>query len=211
MLEFIRDAYHIVTDVQGIIQWGGTLMVCTIVFVETGLFVGFFLPGDSLLVTAGIFAAMGHLNLAWLLIAASLCAIAGDQVGYWIGRRAGAALYRREDSFFFRRQHLQRAHDFYEKYGGKTIVLARFVPIVRTFAPPVAGAAEMNYRRFVTYNVLGGILWVWSMLLTGYSLSSMIPNVERHVHLVIVIVVVLSILPAVIEVLRNKGRKQTSP
>ena len=155
MLEFLRDAYHLLTDVQGLIQWGGTLMVCTIVFVETGLFVGFFLPGDSLLVSAGIFAAMGHLSLPWLLVAASACAVAGDQVGYWIGRRAGQALYRREDSFFFRKQHLQRAHDFYEKYGGKTIVLARFVPIVRTFAPAVAGAANMNYRRFVTYQCGG--------------------------------------------------------
>jgi membrane-associated protein len=211
MLEFLRDTYHLITDVQGLIQWGGTLMVCTIVFVETGLFVGFFLPGDSLLVSAGIFAAMGHLSLPWLLVAASACAVAGDQVGYWIGRRAGQALYRREDSFFFRKQHLQRAHDFYEKYGGKTIVLARFVPIVRTFAPAVAGAANMNYRRFVTFNVMGGILWVWSMLLTGYFLSSMIPNIDQHIELVIVIVVFLSLLPAVIEVLRNRRSKAVAP
>jgi membrane-associated protein len=108
-------------------------------------------------------------------------------------------------------QHLQRAHDFYEKYGGKTIVLARFVPIVRTFAPAVAGAANMNYRRFVTYNVAGGILWVWSMLLIGYSLSSVIPNIDQHIELVIVIVVFLSILPAVIEVLRNRRSKAAAP
>jgi membrane-associated protein len=211
MLEFLRDTYHLLTDVQGLIQWGGPLMVCAIVFVETGLFVGFFLPGDSLLVSAGIFAAMGHLSLPWLLVAASACAVAGDQVGYWIGRRAGQALYRREDSFFFRKQHLQRAHDFYEKYGGKTIVLARFVPIVRTFAPAVAGAANMNYRRFVTFNVVGGILWVWSMLLTGYFLSSVIPNIDQHIELVIVIVVFLSLLPAVIEVLRNRRSKAAAP
>ncbi len=211
MLEFIRDAYHVLTDVQGIIQWGGTLMVCTIVFVETGLFVGFFLPGDSLLVTAGIFASMGHLNLMVLLFLGSLCAITGDQVGYWIGRSAGQALYQREDSFFFRRKHLQRAHEFYEKYGAKTIVLARFVPIVRTFAPAVAGAASMNYRRFVKYNVVGGILWVWGMLLTGYFLSSTIPNIDRHIHLVIVIVVILSILPAVFEVLRGRSRNRATP
>jgi membrane-associated protein len=211
MLEFLRDAYHILTDVQGLIQWGGTLMVCAIVFAETGLFVGFFLPGDSLLVTAGIFAAMRLLSLPWLLVGASVCAIVGDQVGYWIGRRAGQALYRRENSFFFRKQHLQRAHDFYEKYGGKTIVLARFVPLVRTFAPAVAGAANMNYRRFVSYNVVGGVLWVWSMLLTGYFLSSVIPNVDKNIELVIVIVVVLSILPAVIEVLRNRRSKADAP
>ncbi|MBP1594959.1 MAG: dedA [Acidobacteria bacterium] len=207
MLDFISSLYHTVTDVQGLIQWGGMLMVCSVVFVETGLFFGFFLPGDSLLVTAGIFAAMGDLNLSLLLPLVSLCAIAGDQVGYWIGRRAGQALYRREDSFLFRRQHLQRAHDFYEKYGGKTIVLARFVPIVRTFAPAVAGAASMHYRRFVTYNVVGGVLWVWSMLLTGYFLSAAIPNIDRHIHLVIAIVVFLSILPGLIELLRSRRRK----
>jgi membrane-associated protein len=211
MLEFFRDAYHLLTDVQGLIQWGGTLMVCTIVFVETGLFFGFFLPGDSLLVSAGIFAAMGHLSLPWLLVAASACAVAGDQVGYWIGRRAGQALYRRENSFFFRKQHLQRAHDFYEKYGGKTIVLARFVPIVRTFAPAVAGAANMNYRRFVTYNVAGGVGWVWSMLLIGYFLSSVIPDVDKHIELVIVVIVFLSILPAVVEVLRSRRTKAAAP
>jgi len=207
MLDFISSLYHTVTDVQGLIQWGGMLMVCSVVFVETGLFFGFFLPGDSLLVTAGIFAAMGDLNLSLRLTLVSLCAIAGDQVGYWIGRRAGQALYRREDSFLFRRQHLQRAHDFYEKYGGKTIVLARFVPIVRTFAPAVAGAASMRYRRFVTYNVVGGVLWVWSMLLTGYFLSAAIPNIDRHIHLVIAIVVFLSILPGLIELLRSRRRK----
>jgi membrane-associated protein len=207
MLDFIRSAWHFLTDVQGIVQLGGTFMICAIVFVETGLFVGFFLPGDSLLVTAGVFAAMGHLNIGWLLVLASLCAVAGDQVGYWIGQRAGQALYRREDSFFFRRQHLQRARDFYEKYGAKTIVLARFVPIVRTFAPPVAGAARMNYRRFFTFNVLGGILWVWSMLLTGYLLSSAIPNVDKHIHIVIAVVVLVSILPGVVEVLRSRRRK----
>jgi len=211
MLQLLRDAYHLVTDVQGLIQWGGTLMVCGIVFVETGLFVGFFLPGDSLLVTAGVFASMGHLNLGMLLGFGSLCAIAGDQVGYWIGRRAGQALYRREDSFLFRRKHLQRAHDFYEKYGGKTIVLARFVPIVRTFAPAVAGAASMNYRRFVGYNVVGGILWVWSMLLVGYSLSSAVPGIDRHIHLVILLVVLISILPGLVEVWRAWHRKRTAP
>jgi membrane-associated protein len=149
----------------------------------------------------------GHLDIGWLLVLASLCAIAGDQLGYWIGQRAGQTLYGREDSFFFRKQHLQRAHDFYDKYGAKTIVLARFVPIVRTFAPPVAGAARMNYRRFFTFNVLGGILWVWSMLLTGYMLKSVIPNVENHIHIVIAIVVFVSILPGIVEVLRGRHRK----
>jgi membrane-associated protein len=204
MLDLIKSAYHFLTDVQGLIQWGGTLLVCTIVFTETGLFVGFFLPGDSLLVTAGIFAAAGHLNLATLLGFGSICAVAGDQVGYIIGRKAGAALYRREDSFLFRKSHLERAHDFYEKYGGKTILLARFIPIIRTFAPPVAGAASMNYRRFVSYNVFGGILWVCSMVLLGYWLGSAIPDVDKHIHLVIIVVVFISILPPIVEAVRHR-------
>jgi membrane-associated protein len=207
-MESLKDAFHFLTDVQGLIQWGGTFLVCVIVFVETGLFVGFFLPGDSLLVSAGIFSAAGHLDIFSLLILTSICAVAGDQVGYLIGRKAGEALYRREDSFFFRKKHLERAHQFYEKYGGKTIVLARFVPIVRTFAPAVAGAAAMNYRRFVSYNVIGGILWVWSMVLIGYSLGSAVPDIERHIHIIIVVVVILSVLPAVFEVLRNRSRKR---
>jgi membrane-associated protein len=206
MIEFLKDAYRLVTDVQGIIQWGGTLLVCAIIFAETGLFIGFFLPGDSLLVTAGIFAAAGHLRLFSLLVLASMCATAGNQLNYFVGRRTGEALYRRESSFFFRRQHLARAHDFYEKYGGKTIVIARFVPIVRTFAPAVAGAAKMNYRRFAFYDVFGGLLWVWSMVLIGYFLGSAIPGVSEHIETVIVIVVALSIMPGVIEWLRHRRK-----
>ena len=189
MIEFLKDAFHFIYDVEGLIRWGGTFLICSIVFVETGLFVGFFLPGDSLLVSAGIFAAAGHLKLWWLLLLVSLCAIVGDQVGYLIGRKAGHALYRREDSLIFRKRHLERAHEFYEKYGAKTIVIARFVPIIRTFAPAVAGAANMNYRSFVTYNVLGGILWVWSMLLGGFWLGSLVPDINRHIHVVIAVVV----------------------
>ncbi|MBP1610173.1 MAG: putative rane protein [Acidobacteria bacterium] len=206
MIEFLKDAYHLVTDVQGIIQWGGTLLVCAIIFAETGLFFGFFLPGDSLLVTAGVFAATGHLNLFLLLSVVSLCAVAGDQVGYLIGHSAGDALYRKDDSFFFRKKHLARAHEFYEKYGGKTIVLARFVPIIRTFAPAVAGAAKMDYRRFVFFNVFGGVLWVWSMVLIGYFLGSAIPGVSEHIETVIIIVVALSLMPGVIEWLRHRGK-----
>jgi len=189
------------------IRWGGTALVCLIVFVETGLFVGFFLPGDSLLVSAGIFAAAGHLDVAALLTLVSLCAIAGDQLGYLIGHRAGEALYRRDDSFLFRKKHLQRAHDFYEKYGGKTVILARYVPIVRTFAPAVAGAASMRYRRYLSYSVIGGPLWVWSMVLTGYFLGTAIPDVNQHIHLVIIVVVFLSFLPALFEVLRHRRRR----
>ncbi len=211
MIDFLTNAYHFLSDVRGLIEWGGVLLVCIIIFIETGLFVGFFLPGDSLLVTAGVLAAGGFLDLASLLILVSLCAITGDQVGYWIGRRAGQALYQRKESFFFRKKHLERAHDFYERYGGKTIVLARFVPIIRTFSAPVAGAARMNYRRFFFIDIFGGLLWVWSMVLIGYTVGSAIPNVDRHIHIVILIVVLLSILPGIIGVLKHRGQKVHTP
>jgi membrane-associated protein len=204
MFELAKDFYHLISDVPGLIQWGGMFLVCAIVFVETGLFVGFFLPGDSLLVTAGIFAAAGHLKIGWILGLATLCAIAGDQLGYWIGRKAGQALYKREDSLLFKRRHLERAHEFYGKYGGKTVVLARFVPIVRTFSSPVAGAAQMNYPRFVTYDICGGFLWVWSMTLIGFFLGSSIANVDKNIHIVVAIVVFFSILPIIIGTLRQR-------
>jgi membrane-associated protein len=175
------------------------------IFVETGLFVGFFLPGDSLLVTAGIFAAGGFLSLKWLLGPGILCAIIGDQLGYWIGRSAGAALYKRENSFFFHRSHLQRAHDFYERYGGRAVIFARFVPIVRTFCPPVAGAAQMPYSRYLAYDIFGGIFWVGTMILGGYFLGRSVPNISQRIHYVIVVVVFLSLLPAIIGFLRARG------
>ncbi len=202
MLEFIRHLLHTLYDVEGLIRWGGTFLVCFIVFIETGFFVGFFLPGDSLLVTAGVFAGAGHLPIGTLLTLVTLCAITGDQLGYWIGRSAGNALYRREDSFFFRRSHLRRAHDFYEKYGGKTVILARFVPIIRTFCPPVAGAAQMSYTRYLTYDIFGGVFWVGSMILGGYLLGRSVPNINQRIHWVILVVVFLSILPAIIGALR---------
>jgi len=211
MIEFIRELLHTIYDVQGIIQWGGTFLVCAIVFVETGLFVGFFLPGDSLLVTAGVFAATGDLDLATLLVLATLCAVGGDQLGYWIGRQAGQALYRREDSFFFRRRHLERARQFYEAHGGKTIVFARFIPILRTFCPVVAGAADMRYASFVTYNIAGGCAWVFGMTLTGYFLASLVPNISQRIHWVIAVVIFLSFLPPIIGVLRARSRRAGKP
>ncbi len=204
MFDAIQQLLHSVYDVEALIQWGGVLLVCLIVFVETGLFVGFFLPGDSLLVTAGVFAATGNLNLTVLLVLASACAIIGDQVGYWIGRKAGHALYQREDSVFFKRRHLERTHKFYEAYGGKTIVFARFVPIARTFCPTVAGAAGMRYSHFVTYNIVGGLGWVGSMVLGGYLLGRSVPNIGERIHWVIAVVIFLSLLPPIIVALRAR-------
>ena len=191
-MEWLRQ----LLDVRGIIQWGGIAGITSIIFVETGLFVGFFLPGDSLLVTAGILSAAGLIDIRLLIPCACAAAVIGDQTGYFIGRNAGQALTQRYARL---RTHLERAHAFYEKYGSKTIVIARFVPIVRTFVPAVAGAAEMNYRKFVTYNILGGLLWVLSTTLLGFLFGRTIPNIEQNLHLVIVIVVFLSMLPAVFE------------
>jgi len=196
MIELFRNILAHLSDVRGMIEWGGTAMVCAIIFVETGMFVGFFLPGDSLLVTAGVFAGAGQLKLALLLTLVTLCAIAGDQIGYFIGRKAGASLYRREDSRFFKRRHLESAHEFYEKYGGKTIIMARFVPIIRTFCPPVAGAAKMNYIRYLIYDIVGGICWVWGMTLLGYTLGRTVPNIDKRIHYIIAAVIVLSLMPA---------------
>ena len=203
-METLRQLFHTVSDVEGLVRAGGLAVVCGIVFTETGMFFGFFLPGDSLLVTAGILAAAGHLSLGALLGLVTLCAILGDQVNYFVGRQAGQALYRREDSLVFKRKHLERAHTFYEKYGVKTIIIARFVPIVRTFCPAVAGAAAMNYRRYLTFDIVGGVLWVFSTVLGGYFLGRSVPNVNQNLHIVIAVVVFLSLLPAVVELLRQR-------
>lgn len=196
MIDALRHLLEQLYDVRGLIEWGGTVLVCLIVFVETGMFVGFFLPGDSLLVTAGVFAGAGHLKLASLLSLVTLCAIAGDQLGYFIGHKAGQGLYSRPDSRFFKRKYLEEAHEFYEHYGGKTVIMARFLPIIRTFCPPVAGAARMSYRRYLTYDILGGFLWVWGMVLVGYTLGRTVPNVDKKIHYIIAGVIVVSFLPA---------------
>lgn len=211
MILTIQQLLHFLFNVQGLIEWGGTLLVCTIVFVETGFFVGFFLPGDSLLVTAGVLAASGHLQISKLLLFVPLCAIVGDQIGYWIGRKAGQTLYRRKDSLVFRKKHLEHAHAFYEKYGGKTVILARFVPIVRTFCPPVAGAAGMPYGRYFAYDVVGGLLWGGGMILGGYFLGRQIPNISQNIHYLIAAVIFLSLLPPIIGVLRARSSGPATP
>lgn len=196
MLEFLKHIIAQIYNVRGLIEWGGTLMVCVVVFIETGMFAGFFLPGDSLLVTAGVFAGAGQLKLAWLLSLVTLCAITGDQLGYFIGWKAGASLYSRPDSKFFKKKHLERAHEFYEHYGGKTVIMARFIPIIRTFCPPVAGAAKMKYARYLAFDIVGGFAWVWGMTLLGYTLGRTVPNVDKKIHYIIAAVIVVSFMPA---------------
>jgi membrane-associated protein len=205
-LELLHRLYHF----DELIRWGGHLILIAIVFAETGLMAGFFLPGDSLLVTAGLFAASGQLNLAVLLVELCLAAILGDSLNYSVGRRLGPRIFSREDSLLFHKDHLHRTKRFYEKYGSKTIVLARFVPVVRTFAPVVAGVGEMDYKTFLTYNVVGGVGWVCAMIFTGYFLGRVIPHVDRHVHKIILVVIFLSILPALIELWKER-KSRTVP
>jgi membrane-associated protein len=205
-MEILRHFFHYLSSPKDLIEWGGYLVLVAIVFAETGLFVGFFLPGDSLLVMAGLFAARGNLNLAVLIVSLCLAAIAGHVVGYWFGRTTGARLFARSDSRLFKREHLLKAQAFYEKHGTKTIILARFIPVIRTFAPIVAGAAGMEFRRFMLVNVAGGIGWVTSMCLLGYLLGNTIPPkvMDRYVYLVIGVIIVLSVLPGIIHLLRER-------
>jgi membrane-associated protein len=209
-LDLIQDLFRTLYNVPELIRIGGILGLFVVIFAETGLMVGFFLPGDSLLVTAGLFAAKGDLDILWLNLALIAAAVLGDAVGYWIGWKAGKALYSRPNSFFFRREHLIKTHEFYERHGGKTIIIARFMPIVRTFAPTVAGAAEMTYRQFVVFNVIGAIGWVTSMTLIGYFLGQMFgAALERNIHILVAIVIALSLLPALIAWL-NERRKTSA-
>ncbi len=190
---------------EEIVIWGGYLGLFAIVFSETGLLVGFFLPGDSLLVTTGLYAsATGKLDIVWLMILLSIAAIAGDSSGYLIGYKAGHALYNRPQSRFFRRDHLLKTKAFYDRYGGITIIVSQFMPFARTFAPVVAGVAEMKYRRFASFIVIAGISWVTSMLLIGYYLGRWIPGIEHHIEFVIAAVVILSILPMIIKYIQHR-------
>jgi membrane-associated protein len=206
------DLLHRLRDLPALIQWAGYLGLTAIVFTETGLFFGFFLPGDSLLVTAGLLASQGFpldvYKLGAILSAAAIC---GDNTNYWIGRLTGPRIFNREDSLFFRRKHVERAHAFYERHGAKTIVLARFMPIIRTFAPLVAGVAQMNYRTFLTFSVAGGLLWIWSMLFIGFFLGRYIPGIGKHIELVILAVIFLSILPGLISWWRERRRAGPEP
>jgi membrane-associated protein len=182
-------------DIIPLIKTVGYAGIAFIVFAESGLFVGFFLPGDSLLFTAGFLASQDYLNIWVLIVLSFVCAIAGDNVGYAFGRRVGPKLFTREDSLLFHKKHLQTAEEYYERHGAKTIVIARFMPIVRTFAPIVAGIGNMRYRTFVAYNIVGGALWGIGIPLSGYFLGSTIPNVDRYLLPIIALIILLSVTP----------------
>jgi membrane-associated protein len=200
----LAQLLHQVYDVEGLIRWGGYFVLLAVIFAETGLLLGFFLPGDSLLVTAGLLAAGGLLNVWLMAVMLTVSAIAGQSLGYFVGQAAGARLFTREDSLLFKRSHLLRAHEFYERHGGKTVVIARFMPIFRTFVPVVAGAARMDFRLYTIYNVVGGTLWIWGMLFTGYSLGRYIPGIGKHIDVVILVVIALSLMPGAIAWLRQR-------
>ena len=208
--------FHKIYDVQGILTWGGLGALVLIIFAETGLLVGFFLPGDSLLVTAGIYCTSIEdgkpplLSLPLVLLLPMIAAILGDTVGYWIGAKSGPALFKREQSLLFSRKHLLRTKEFYERHGGKTIIMARFLPFVRTFAPVVAGVGQMSYRRFLSYNVFGGIGWVASMVLLGFSLSHVFPHLNKQIDKVIIVIILVSLLPGGISWMMNR-KKSESP
>ncbi|HEX8492647.1 MAG TPA: VTT domain-containing protein [Pyrinomonadaceae bacterium] len=208
--ELIQQIKHYLNP--NTIAGAGYLVLIFVVFAETGLAAGFFLPGDSLLVVAGLFAAKGDLNVFILLITLFVAAVVGDAVGYYTGLKMGQRIFTRQKSLFFKPSHLQKANEFYDKYGGKTIIIARFVPIVRTFAPIVAGAAKMPYRRFVIFNVVGGFLWVFSMILAGYFLGSTLKSrfgidLDKHIEWVVIIVVALSLIPIAVEFIKSRREK----
>jgi membrane-associated protein len=205
-MDLIQSFFQTVYNVPELIRLVGFYGIVAVVFAETGLLIGFFLPGDSLLITAGLFAARGDFKFASLILALIPAAIIGNATGYFIGHRTGMALYQRPNSFLFRREHLTMTHEYYVKHGGKTIVLAQFIPILRTFAPVVAGVAEMGYRQFATYNVVGAILWVGSMTTAGYTLGRVVPNIEQRIHYVVAIVIAISLMPPAIAYLKRRSR-----
>ena len=203
LVELVTGRYAL----DDLIRWGGYALLAGIVFTETGLLVGCFLPGDSLLITAGLVAATGALNVWYLNGLLIVAAVVGDSVGYAIGARLGPRIFTRPKSLLFNPRHVERTRAFYARHGAKTIVIARFVPIIRTFAPVVAGVGQMQYRRFLVYNVVGGVGWVTSMTWAGYLLGQTVPNISSHLHLVVGAVIILSVIPIAVEILRARRRR----
>src|SRR5258708_5504338 len=211
-MQQLIDLFHRIYDVQGIVRWGGLIALVAVIFAETGLLVGFFLPGDSLLVTAGLFCTSATadqvplLNIVTLNLAVMAAAIIGDTVGYWIGAKSGPKLFTREQSLLFSKKHLLRTQAFYERHGGKTIIIARFMPFVRTFAPVVAGIGKMDYRRFLSFNIFGGIGWVFSMTMLGFTLGKVYPPITKQIDKLIIVIIFVSLLPAMISWLTNRKK-----
>lgn len=205
-MDQLRELFANLRDLPALIKWAGYFGMTAIVFSETGLLVGFFLPGDSLLVTAGLVSARGMLNVYLLGILLNIAAAAGNSFGYFIGRMSGPKIFTREDSLFFNKKHVYRAQEFYARHGRKAIVLAQFMPIIRTFSPVVAGVGQMPYFKFLVISVLGTVLWVWSMLFTGYFLGTYIPGIDKHIEILVLTVIFVSILPGIISWWRERRK-----
>ncbi len=197
------ESLNFLLNPEDLIMALGTLGVIAIIFIETGLFFGFFFPGDSLLFTAGFLASQGYISFQWLLIGTFLAAVLGDSVGYAFGKRVGPAIFTKEDSVFLNKRHIIRAQHFYEKYGGKTIILARFMPIVRTFAPIMAGVGNMKYSKFIIFNLIGGFAWTWAMLWLGLGLGALIPNPDKYVIPIVLVIIIVSASPVLREIFRK--------
>ncbi len=195
-------------DLVTLIKAAGYIGLFFIVFAESGLFIGFFLPGDSLLFTAGFLASQDYLRITPLVILTLSGAILGDSFGYAFGRKVGKKIFKKEDSLLFHKSHLQKARNYYERYGGKTIILARFIPIVRTFAPILAGVGEMKYLQFLSYNVIGGVVWGLGMPLLGYFLGNAIPNIDRYLIPIILFIIIVSMIPPVWHFLKEKHHRR---
>lgn len=194
----------LMTEISNFIIGFGYLGVSLAVFAESGVFLGAFLPGDSLLFTVGLLASQGHFNIMLLWALVCVCAILGDNVGYASGKYIGPKIFTREDSLLFRQSHVTKAHAFYEKHGRKAIILARFVPIIRTFAPIIAGVAKMHYPTFMMFNIIGGILWATLLLGLGFSVGSLVPGAGKYLELIILGIIFLSVLPIIIEYFRSR-------
>ena len=193
-------------DLESFLRTAGYIGVTAIVFAESGVLIGFFFPGDSLLFTAGLLASQGYFNIFLLSVLAAVAAIVGDSVGYAFGRRVGPALFTREESFWFNKRHVERAHAFYEKHGGKAIILARFMPFIRTFAPIVAGIGMMNYTKFLTYNVVGGLLWALGVTWAGYYLGTVVPDIDKYLLPIIAAIVIVSVAPSAFHLWRERAQ-----
>ncbi len=191
-------------DIIPLVKSAGYIGLFAITFAESGLFIGFFLPGDSLLFTAGFLASQGYLNIYILLPLLFIAAVAGDSVGYAFGYKVGPKIFKKEESLFFHKENLIRAQNFFEKHGGKTLILARFLPIVRTFVPILAGVGKMNYGKFIFYNIAGGFLWAIGLLSLGYFLGQLVPNVDRYLLPIIAGIILVSALPNIIHIIRDK-------
>jgi membrane-associated protein len=191
-------------NIVSFIQAAGYLGITAVVFAESGLFVGFFLPGDSLLFTAGILASQGYLNITLLVLLTFVGAVLGDSVGYAFGKKVGPHIFKKEGSFWFNPMHVEQAQKFFDTHGNKAIILARFMPVVRTFTPILAGVGKMQYKNFIAYNVVGGALWAAGLPLLGYYLGSVVPNIDKYLIPIIILIIIVSFIPVVMHIVREK-------